>query len=58
MAGPAFFLSKASANIRISSRHSRISEVFTLSPQLPSLISFPTAGGEIGTGMRRAPTDL
>jgi hypothetical protein len=40
MGGPAFFFSKASANIRISSRHSRTSEVFTVSP---SLISFPKA---------------
>jgi len=31
--GPAFFFSNASANIRISSRHSRMSEVFTVSPQ-------------------------
>jgi len=36
MGSPAFFFSKASANIRI--RHSRTSEVFTVSP---SLISFP-----------------
>jgi hypothetical protein len=40
MGGPAFFFSKASANIRISSRHSRTSEVSTVSP---SLISFPKA---------------
>jgi hypothetical protein len=33
MGSPDFFFSKASANIRINSRHSRTSEVFTVSPQ-------------------------
>jgi hypothetical protein len=39
MGGPAFFFSNASANIRMSSRHSRTSEVFAVivSPSLKQL---------------------
>jgi hypothetical protein len=54
----AFFLSKASANIRISSRHSRTSEVFTVSPQPDQLsqgFCYSTISTRLETGRRFPP---